>query len=85
MGAERPFRQPVKCGVRRIAREKGANGPGRRDNPAVDPGEVVAQHWERLQARDWDGRLTRAREYWVDERREELPAERAHWFEDLDD
>jgi len=51
----------------------------------VDPGEVVAQHRERLQARDWDGRLTRAREYWVDERREELPAERAHWFEDLDD
>ena len=127
----------------------------------MDPGEVVSQHWERMQARDWDGlgelladdfvvewpnarlrirgrenyvgfnrtypegwsiellrivsagstavsevrvphptvgpyyavslfevedgRLTRAREYWVEERREEPPAERAHWFEDLDD
>ena len=21
----------------------------------MDPGEVVSQHWERMQARDWDG------------------------------
>jgi ketosteroid isomerase-like protein len=28
-----------------------------------------------------DGRLARAREYWVEERYEELSAERAQWFE----
>jgi hypothetical protein len=30
------------------------------------------------------GRITRAREYWVEERFEELTAERARWFEPME-
>jgi ketosteroid isomerase-like protein len=45
MGAERPFRQPVKCGASRIAT----------DNPDVEPRAVVREFWSRIQARDWDG------------------------------
>jgi limonene-1,2-epoxide hydrolase len=31
-----------------------------------------------------DGRITRGREYWVEDKPEEPPPERAHWFEPMD-
>jgi ketosteroid isomerase-like protein len=142
------FAKPVKCGVCQ-------------DSNAVEPSEIVAEFWSRIQARDWDGlselledgfvvewpnarlrirgrdnfvgfnrsypegwsievlrilaqgdtvvsevrvphptvgphyaitflevrggKLLGGREYWMEEQREEPPAERARWFEELDE